>query len=286
MSLIVFSRAPIRKPWAWKRTVFHVAPMMEYTDHHQRQLMKLLSNNAILYTEMITAQAVVRNHAQADAFRYMGKFDFDPSRTVIQLGGSCPTEMADAAKIAVEYGYSAININAGCPSPRVAAGYFGASLMLEPELLLDIVKSIADATGVVPSVKCRIGVNDDFEYSRLCDLIGRLHVGAGVKDFTVHARMAILNKKFTPADNRKIPPLRYDVVHKLVEDFPQLPLVINGGIRSYDEAKTQLGHGLKGVKSLVVAYLCDLSVIEILPVWCRSHGRPSGSGEPILLERR
>jgi tRNA-dihydrouridine synthase A len=229
------------------RSIFQVAPMMEYTDHHQRRLMRLLSKDAVLYTEMVNSGAVTRNWKNTDPFRYSNSLKEDNKRTVIQLGGSCPVEMAAAAKIAHEYGYRRINVNAGCPSPRVASGSFGACLMLEPELLVDVCRRMADVTGMAPSVKCRIGVNDDYEYNRLCDFIRQLNEGAGVTEFIVHARMAILNKSFSPADNRRIPPLKYEVVHQLVNDFPStFHFSINGGISSYQDAAAHLQNGLKG----------------------------------------
>jgi len=245
------------------RTVFHVAPMMDYTDHHQRHLMRIISRRAVLYTEMVTSGAVNRNWTNIDPFQYSDTLLEDHDRTVIQLGGSCPKDMGEAAKIAHSYGYKHININAGCPSSRVASGSFGACLMLEPELLVEVCQRITEETGIIPSMKCRIGVNDDYEYERLCDFVHKLSHGANLTEYVVHARMAILNKSFTPADNRRIPPLRYEIVHRLVRDFPALHFTINGGIQTFEQAIEHLEKGVKG-ESLPLLYSISITASIII----------------------
>lgn len=163
---------------------------------------------------------------------------------VLQLGGSDVKQMAIASKIAVQYGYQEINLNVGCPSEKVAGkGCFGAALMLEPQLVADLCLSISESSGQATTVKCRIGVNDIDSYEHLRHFIQHVHTKAQVEHFIVHARKAILDKNFSPDDNRKIPPLKYDFVYQLVKDFPNLKFTINGGITTYDEIASHLDHG-------------------------------------------
>lgn len=213
---------------------FSVAPMMEYTDCHQRKLFRYLSQKAVLYTEMVTANALVRTE---EPIRFL-EADFtkeDP--VVMQLGGSDPTMMADAARIAKQYGYSEFNINCGCPSDKVAgAGCFGAKLMLNPDLVSELALSISEITDKPTSIKCRIGVNDNDSYDELYNFIDIISKRALVNHFIIHARKAILNAKFSPEDNRKIPKLKYEYVYRLIEDFPHIAFTINGGITTMEES--------------------------------------------------
>lgn len=228
------------------RDRFSVAPMMDYTDAHQRYLMRLLSKHAVLYTEMVTSYALVHNPTPERFLRATLPFE-EP--VVLQLGGSDPEYMRKAARLAFDYGYREFNINAGCPSEKVAgAGNFGASLMLNPQLVGQLVSVIKEETGCPVTVKCRIGVNDNDSYEELARFVDGVRSIGDVSHFIVHARKAILGKKFTPADNRKIPPLKYDYVHKLVRDFPQLRFTINGGFLALPECKEQVDkYGVHGV---------------------------------------
>ena len=214
--------------------LFSVAPMMEYTDRHQRRLQRLLTRRAVLYTEMVTTNALVRSE---DMLRFL-RADFEAeSPLVLQLGGSDPQQMLKAARAAYAYGYREINLNVGCPSEKVAgAGCFGAALMLNPPLVVALCTSIAEATGRPATVKCRIGVDDQDSYPHLAAFVQSVSEGAGVRHFIVHARKAVLNANFSPHDNRTIPPLRYDVVRSLVRDFPHLHFTLNGGVGSLEEA--------------------------------------------------
>jgi tRNA-dihydrouridine synthase A len=207
--------------------------MMDWTDRHCRMLHRSLTSRALLYTEMLTTGAVLHG----DRARLLA---FDPAEqpVALQLGGSDPADLAEAARIGEAEGYSEINLNVGCPSDRVQSGRFGACLMREPELVAEGMAAIAAAVDVPATVKCRIGVDDqDPEESlfRLVDLCAQ----AGVRHFVVHARKAWLNG-LSPKENRDIPPLDYPLVHRLKRERPDLTITINGGIGSLDEALAHL----------------------------------------------
>ena len=224
---------------------FSVAPMMEYTDKHQRTLMRLMSKEAVLYTEMVVANAIIRSDHRESLIE--ANFDVEEPM-VLQLGGSCPQQMYDAVKLAMDYGYQQFNINCGCPSDKVAgSGSFGAALMLQPNLVSDLASAVKDASGKPPSIKCRIGVNDDDSYEQLVAFVVHVSKSSGVKHFVIHARKAVLDKGFSPHDNRSIPPLRYEYVYRLVKDFPDLNFTINGGIHTYEEVLQCLSKGVTGV---------------------------------------
>ena len=222
-----------------------VAPMMEYTDKHQRTLMRMMTKEAVLYTEMVVANAIVRS----DHREHLIEANFDVEEPVVlQLGGSCPQQMYDAAKLAMDYGYKQFNINCGCPSDKVAgSGCFGAALMLQPTLVSELANAVKDATGKPASIKCRIGVNDDDSYEQLAAFIEHISETSGVRHFIIHARKAVLDKGFSPHENRSIPPLKYEYVYKLVKDFPGLHFSINGGINTYEEVSRCLNEGVAGV---------------------------------------
>ena len=209
--------------------------MMDWTDRHCRSLHRALSRRAVLYTEMLTTGAILHG----DRARLLA---FDPAEhpVALQLGGSEPADLAAAARIGEAQGYDEINLNVGCPSDRVQSGRFGACLMREPELVAECMAAMAAVVKVPVTVKCRIGVDDqDPEESlfRLVDLCAQ----AGVRHFVVHARKAIL-KGLSPKENRDVPPLNYPLVWRLKAERPQLTIVINGGIGSWDEAKAHLRH--------------------------------------------
>ena len=200
-----------------------VAPMMDWTDRHCRYFMRLLSPSVLLYTEMVTAAAIV--HGDADRFL---RFNEEEHPVALQLGGSDPDWMAQAAAKASEYGYDEININVGCPSDRVQSGQFGACLMAKPDLVAECFAAMQRETDAPVTVKSRIGINDLDSYEFLLAFVEPL-VAAGCRKFIVHARIAIL-EGLSPKENRSIPPLDYDRVYQLKRDFPDLEININGGL--------------------------------------------------------
>jgi tRNA-dihydrouridine synthase A len=213
-----------------------VAPMLDYTDRHFRWFVRRITRRTLLYTEMVTTGALLHG---GDRERFLG-FDDDEHPVALQLGGSDPRELADCARLGAERGYDEINLNVGCPSDRVQSGRFGACLMAEPALVADCVKAMRDAVEVPVTVKHRIGIDERDSYEALCDFVGTV-AAAGCDAVVVHARKAWLSG-LSPKENRTVPPLRYDLVHRLKRDFPGLTIVINGGIESLDAAQAQLGH--------------------------------------------
>jgi tRNA-dihydrouridine synthase A len=211
-----------------------VAPMMDYTDRHCRYLLRLIAPDIQLYTEMITAAALVRG----DAKRLL-RFHQAEKPVVLQLGGSDPALLAAAALMGEEAGYNEINLNVGCPSPRVQEGRFGACLMLEPALVASCVLAMREAVRIPVTVKCRIGVDHQAEYTSLYGFVGQVNEVSGCNTFIVHARKAWLSG-LSPKQNRDIPPLQYELVHQLKRDFPALCVMINGGIRSVTDVGAQL----------------------------------------------
>ena len=211
-----------------------IAPMMERTDRHFRYLMRLVSPNSRLYTEMITSRALLHG----DASRLLA---FDPSEhpVAIQLGGSDPAMLSEAARLAAAAGYDEINLNVGCPSSRVQAGDFGARLMLDPGRVAECVAAMGEAVELPVTVKTRIGVDDHDDYEVLRGLTERV-VRAGVASLIVHARKAWL-KGLSPKQNRDIPPLDYPRVYQLKADFPELPILINGGFTTEQQVLEQVG---------------------------------------------
>jgi tRNA-dihydrouridine synthase A len=214
---------------------FCVAPMMEWTDRHCRVFHRLLSRRARLYTEMVTANAILHGPRE----RLIG-FDPHEQPVAIQLGGCKPAVLAEAARIAEDFGYCEINLNVGCPSDRVKSGAFGAGLMREPDLVADCVAAMQRAVKVPVTVKCRLGVDDQDPREALFAL-GEKVIAAGADALIVHARMAWL-KGLSPRENREIPPLDYPLVHRLKRAYPRVPIIINGGIASLAEARAQLAH--------------------------------------------
>ena len=213
-----------------------VAPMMDRTDRHCRFFHRLLSRRTRLYTEMLTAGAVI--HGDRD--RLLG---FDPAErpVALQLGGSEPEMLAEAARIGERFGYDEINLNCGCPSDRVKRGRFGASLMAEPELVGSCLAAIREAVSVPVTVKCRIGI-DDQDDGALMHFVETVHALSGVSVFMVHARKAWL-KGLSPKQNREVPPLRYELVLRLKAERPDLTIVLNGGVPDLYTAETLLTDG-------------------------------------------
>lgn len=221
--------------------------MMDWTDRHCRYLHRLLSGQALLYTEMVTSPALVRGGA-------LHLLDYSPQEhpVALQLGGSDPVELAKAAKFGADAGYDEINLNVGCPSDRVQSGTFGAVLMRQPELVADCVKAMQDAVDVEVTVKCRIGVDDQDPESVLPGFLETVSA-AGCQRFTIHARKAWL-QGLSPKENRDIPPLDYPLVLRMKQQFPHLHLSINGGITSIEQAQKFLDAGLDGVMIGRAAY--------------------------------
>jgi tRNA-dihydrouridine synthase A len=214
---------------------FAVAPMMDWTDRHCRVFHRLMTRRARLYTEMLTTGAIIHG----DRKRLLG-FDASEHPVALQLGGSEPQHLATAAKIGEDFGYDEINLNVGCPSDRVRDGRFGACLMAEPALVAECVVAMKRAVRIPVTVKCRIGIDDqDPEFA--LDALARGVVAAGADALIVHARKAWLDG-LSPKENRDIPPLDYDRVYRLKVALPDVPVIINGGIASLDEAKRHLVH--------------------------------------------
>jgi tRNA-dihydrouridine synthase A len=209
--------------------------MMDWTDRHCRVFHRLMTRRARLYTEMLTTGAIIHGDRQ----RLLG-FDSSEHPVALQLGGSDPRDLAAAAVIGENFGYDEINLNVGCPSDRVKDGRFGACLMAEPELVAEGVAAMKRAVRIPVTVKCRIGI-DDQDPEVALDVLARNVVAAGADALIVHARKAWLNG-LSPKENRDIPPLDYDRVYRLKAAMPDVPVIINGGIASLDEARRHLGH--------------------------------------------
>lgn len=221
--------------------------MMDWTDRHCRSLHRVLSRRTLLYTEMVTSGAVVHG----DRAKLLG-YDPEQHPVALQLGGSDPAELAQAARIAEDYGYDEINLNVGCPSDRVQSGRFGACLMREPDLVAECMAAIKNAVKIPATVKCRIGVDDQDPEEALFTLVDR-SAAAGVEGFVVHARKAWL-KGLSPKENRDIPPLDYELVYRLKRERPNLTIAINGGVPGVDAALEHLANGVDGVMLGRAAY--------------------------------
>lgn len=229
--------------------------MMDWTDRHCRYLHRVLSRHTLLYTEMVTAPAVLHG----DPERLLG-FDAAEHPVALQLGGSDPDQLAAAVRIACDFGYDEINLNIGCPSDRVQSGCFGAVLMERPALVADCVSAMIEASnGPEITVKCRIGVDDQNPQDVLPDFLDKVSA-AGVKSFAIHARKAWL-QGLSPKQNRDVPPLDYPLVIAMKSAFPHLEIAINGGISSLDQAEEFLALGLDGVMIGRAAYHDPASVL-------------------------
>jgi len=216
-----------------------VAPMLDWTDRHCRYFHRLLTRQTLLYTEMVTTGALLHG----DVARHL-RFNAEEHPVALQLGGSEPADLARCAAQGEQWGYDEINLNCGCPSERVQRGAFGACLMAEPQLVADCVKAMVDVVSVPVTVKHRIGIDKTESYDFVRDFVGAV-AEAGCHVFIVHARNAWL-KGLSPKENREVPPLRYELVHRLKSEFPQLTIVVNGGISTGAQVATQLAQ-LDGV---------------------------------------
>ena len=210
-----------------------VAPMMDCTDKHERYFLRLISKNVLLYTEMIVSEAIDRGDKKK-----LLSFNLKEKPVALQLGGSSPKLLSQAAKIGEEFGYDEINLNLGCPSKKVQKNKFGACLIKEPNLVAECLSKMQSSTNLPVTVKTRIGYDDVEDYENLYNFINLLK-STGIKTFIIHARKAMLGK-FTPKQNLNIPPLKYEMVYKLKEDFKDLEIIINGGITSVDQIKNHL----------------------------------------------
>ncbi|MBY6188253.1 tRNA dihydrouridine(20/20a) synthase DusA [Marinobacter hydrocarbonoclasticus] len=236
-----------------KRT-FSVAPMLDWTDRHYRYFARLISRQALLYTEMVTTGAII--HGKGD---YLG-FNEEEHPVALQLGGSNPQDLAHCAKLAEERGYDEVNLNVGCPSDRVQNGRFGACLMAEPELVADCVKAMQDVVSIPVTVKTRIGIDeqDSYEFlTRFIDIVS----GAGCGVFTIHARKAWL-QGLSPKENREIPELIYERAYQVKRDFAHLNVSVNGGITTLEQCEAHLAH-LDGVMVGREAYQNPYMMAEV-----------------------
>ena len=210
-----------------------VAPMMDCTDRHERYFLRLISKNILLYTEMVVDEAINRGDKKK-----LLEFNINEKPVALQLGGSSPKLLSEATKVGEDFGYDEINLNLGCPSRKVEKNRFGACLMKEPNLVADCLTEMQSKTNLPVTIKTRIGYDNVEDYENLHNFISTLK-STGVKTFIIHARKAMLGK-FTPKQNLNIPPLKYEYVYKLKEDFPNEEIIINGGITSIDQIKPLL----------------------------------------------
>jgi tRNA-dihydrouridine synthase A len=239
--------------------------MMDWTDCHCRYVHRLFSPHALLYTEMIVSTALVRG----DARRLL---EHHPAEhpVALQLGGCDPKELAAAAKIGTAAGFAEINLNVGCPSDRVKNGSFGACLMLRPALVADCVRALRDATSLPVTVKCRIGIDDRDDYEFFAAFVAAV-ADAGIDALNVHARVAVLGG-LSPKENREIPPLKHDYVHRLKRERPELNVILNGGLSQVEEIRNHMAQGMDGVMLGRAVYhrpalLAELEQTLIDPDW-------------------
>ncbi|MGQ7814426.1 tRNA dihydrouridine(20/20a) synthase DusA [Metapseudomonas furukawaii] len=252
---------------------FSVAPMMDWTDRHCRFFLRQLSRQALLYTEMVTTGALLHG----DRERFL-RHDETEHPLALQLGGSVPQDLAACARMAQDAGYDEVNLNVGCPSDRVQNNMIGACLMGHPALVADCVKAMLDAVEIPVTVKHRIGINGRDSYAELCDFVGQVRE-AGCQSFTVHARIAIL-EGLSPKENREIPPLRYEVAAQLKQDFPDLEIILNGGIKTLDECRAHLEH-FDGVMLGREAYHNPYLLAEVDAALFGSDTPPIGRAEAL-----
>ncbi|PSV87398.1 tRNA dihydrouridine(20/20a) synthase DusA [Photobacterium leiognathi] len=249
---------------------FSVAPMLDWTDRHCRYFHRIMSKEALLYTEMVTTGAII--HGKGDFLAY----NEEEHPVALQLGGSNPIDLARCAKLAQERGYDEINLNVGCPSDRVQNGMFGACLMGEAELVAQCVTAMRDVVDIPVTVKTRIGIDDQDSYEFLKDFIHVVSEKGGCDNFTIHARKAWLSG-LSPKENREIPPLDYPRVYQLKQDFSHLTMAINGGIKTFEEMEEHLKH-MDGVMVGREAYQSPYLMAEV-------DQRLFGSDRPVMKRR-
>ncbi len=249
---------------------FSVAPMLDWTDRHCRYFHRIMSKEALLYTEMVTTGAII--HGKGDFLAY----NEEEHPVALQLGGSNPIDLARCAKLAQERGYDEINLNVGCPSDRVQNGMFGACLMGEAELVAQCVTAMRDVVDIPVTVKTRIGIDEQDSYEFLKDFIHVVSEKGGCDNFTIHARKAWLSG-LSPKENREIPPLDYPRVYQLKQDFAHLTMAINGGIKTFEEMEEHLKH-MDGVMVGREAYQSPYLMAEV-------DQRLFGSDRPVMKRR-
>ena len=253
-----------------------VAPMMDWADRHCQYMHRLMSRRVLLYTEMVTAPALVRGGA-----RHLLEFNTAEHPVAVQLGGSDPAELAEAARMAEAEGYDEVNLNVGCPSDRVQSGTFGAVLMKSPGLVAECLAAMRAAVGVPVTVKCRIGVDDQDPREVLPDFLMRVR-DVGVTEVAIHARKAWL-QGLSPKENRDIPPLDYDLVLEMKERFPDLMLSINGGIGTLAQAKGFLDRGMDGVMIGRAAYATPWDILGTADAEIFSEVPPFDAPDQVVL---
>lgn len=246
--------------------VLSVAPMMDWTDRHCRYFLRLFNRHVHLYTEMVTTGALLH----ADKHRFL-RFAKQEHPVILQLGGADPTDLARCSQFAQDYGYDAVNLNVGCPSDRVQKNKIGACLMAEPNLVADCISKMQAAVSIPITIKHRIGIDDLNSYEHLYKFVEAV-AQTGCKTFIVHARIALL-QGLSPKENREIPPLRYHDVYQLKQDFPQLDIHINGGIKTVHEIQQHWQH-LDGVMIGREAYHNPYLLAQALPLWGESPPTP------------
>ncbi|GLT13238.1 tRNA dihydrouridine(20/20a) synthase DusA [Vibrio algivorus] len=250
---------------------FSIAPMLDWTDRHCRYFHRLLSEHTLLYTEMVTTGAII--HGKGDFLQ----FSQQEHPVALQLGGSNPVDLAHCAKLAEERGYDEVNLNVGCPSDRVQNGKFGACLMAEPELVADCMAAMREVVNIPVTVKTRIGIDDQDSYEFLTRFIAMVSEKGGVDQFTIHARKAWLSG-LSPKENREIPELDYPRTYQLKQDFPDLTIAINGGVKTIEDSLTHLEH-LDGVMVGREAYQNPYLLAEV-------DQKIFGSDRPIKKRRQ
>ncbi|MGI2101466.1 tRNA dihydrouridine(20/20a) synthase DusA [Shewanella oncorhynchi] len=257
------SKTPVISTIPIDRT-FSIAPMLDWTDRHYRYFARLMSANALLYTEMVTTGAIL--HGRGDYLAY----NQEEHPLALQLGGSNPLDLARCAKLAADRGYDEVNLNVGCPSDRVQNGRFGACLMAEPELVAECVDAMKQVVDIPVTVKTRIGIDEQDSYGFLTQFIDVVSAkGKGCTDFTIHARKAWL-QGLSPKENREIPPLDYERVYQLKRDYPQLNIGINGGVTTLEQVQMHLAQ-LDGVMMGREAYQNPYILAQVDQILCGSQ---------------
>ncbi|MBE7214062.1 tRNA dihydrouridine(20/20a) synthase DusA [Shewanella benthica] len=241
---------------------FSIAPMLDWTDRHYRYLARIMSTELLLYTEMVTTGAII--HGKGDYLAY----NSEENPLALQLGGSNPQDLATCAKLAAERGYDEINLNVGCPSDRVQSGRFGACLMAEPKVVAECVTAMKQVVDIPVTVKTRIGIDDQDSYEFLTEFVDTVS-DVGCDTFIVHARKAWL-QGLSPKQNREIPPLDYQRVYRLKQEYPKLHISINGGVKTLDECRQHLLH-IDGVMVGREAYQNPYILAEVDQLLCGSN---------------
>jgi tRNA-dihydrouridine synthase A len=257
------------------KPVFAIAPMIDWTDTHCRYFHRQISRNALLYTEMVVADAII--HGPRDRLL---SFNEEEHPVALQLGGSDPAKLTEAVRIATPYGYDEINLNVGCPSDRVQSGTFGACLMLTPDTVAECVAAMKKVSNVPVTVKCRIGVDEQDPEAALPALMTKV-LDAGADAIWIHARKAWL-KGLSPKENREIPPLDYDIVYRMKQLFPDVFIGINGGIHTLDEAQSHLAH----VDGVMLGRAAYQNAAILADVDHRFYGAPAAEPDWNALSER